>query len=176
MIEGLRKTVLLRETVVADETGTSCDPITRAAMVAILKNPLCGRAGADLGPLIEASRDLAESLFPEVAKALPNAATSYGKAAIVGLAGEVEHGHAMLHPKLGAPIRATLGGGAALIPSNAKVAAAGAPMDLPLGHKDDAWSRDHFDTWTICVADAPRMDEIALIMAAADGGRANPRC
>ena len=87
----------------------------------------------------------------------------------------MEHGGAVLHPKLGKPMRAAVGGGKALIPSNAKVAAAGVPIDLPLGHKDEAWSFDHFDTMTLMVGDAPRPDEIVLCMAVADGGRPHPR-
>ena len=81
----------------------------------------------------------------------------------------------MLHPKLGKPLRAAVGGGKALIPSNAKVGAAGTPIDIPLGHKDEAWSFDHFDTMTVMVPDAPRPDEIVLAVAVANGGRALPR-
>ena len=95
--------------------------------------------------------------------------------AVVGVAGDLEHGGAMIHPKLGKPMRAAVGGGKALIPSNAKVAAAGTSIDLPLGHKDEAWSFDHFDTMTVMIADAPRPDEIVLCMAVSDGGRPHPR-
>ena len=94
---------------------------------------------------------------------------------LVGLSGDVEHGGAMIHPKLGKPMRAAVGGGKALIPSNVKVCAAGTPIDLPLGHKDEAWSFDHFDTVTIMIPDSPRPDEIVLCMAVADGGRPHPR-
>ena len=100
---------------------------------------------------------------------------SYGKAAIVGVFGDIEQGGAMIHPKLGKPMRAAVGGGKALIPSNAKVAAAGVPIDLPLGHKDEVWSFDHFDTVTVMVPDAPRPDEIVLCMAVSDGPRPHPR-
>jgi hypothetical protein len=106
---------------------------------------------------------------------LAGSPVSYGKAAIVGANGDLEHGAAMIHPKLGKPMRAALGGGKALIPSNAKIAAVGSPIDLPLGHKDEAWSFEHFDTMTVMVADAPRADEIILCMAVADGGRPLPR-
>jgi len=81
----------------------------------------------------------------------------------------------MIHPKLGKPMRAAVGGGQAVIPSNAKVAAMGAAIDVPLTHKDNAWSFDHFDTIFVTVADAPRPDEIVLCMAVADGGRPHPR-
>jgi hypothetical protein len=100
---------------------------------------------------------------------------SYGKAAIVGTAGEMEHGGAVCHPKLGKPMREAVGGGEALISSNVKVAAVGASIDVPLGHKDNAWSFDHFDTLTIAVPHAPRPDEIVVVVAVADGGRPHPR-
>ena len=81
----------------------------------------------------------------------------------------------MIHPKLGKPLRAAVAGGRALIPSNVKVACPGTPFDLPLGHKDEAWSFDHFDTMTVMVSDAPRPDEIVLVIGVADGGRPAPR-
>ncbi len=111
----------------------------------------------------------------DAVKMLSGSPVSYGKAAIVGLAGDMEHGGAMIHPKLGKPMRSAVGGGKALIPSNAKVAGAGESIDLPLGHKDEAWSFDHFDTMTVMVADAPRPDEIVLCMAVSDGSRPHPR-
>jgi hypothetical protein len=76
---------------------------------------------------------------------------------------------------MGKPMRAALGGGEALIPSTQKVGTAGASLDLPLGHKDNAWSFEHFETVTVCVADAPRPDEIVVAIGVADGGRVNPR-
>ena len=118
---------------------------------------------------------MSEQLMDDAVRMLTNSPVSYGKAAIVGIAGDMEQGSAMIHPKLGKPMRSAVGGGAALIPSNAKLAALGTPIDLPLGHKDEAWSFDHFDTMTVMVADAPRPDEIVLCMAVADGARPNPR-
>ena len=111
----------------------------------------------------------------DAVRMLTNSPVSYGKAAIVGIAGDMEKGSAMIHPKLGKPMRSAVGGGAALIPSNAKLATLGTPIDLPPDHKDEAWSFDHFDTMTVMVADAPRPDEIVLCMAVADGARPNPR-
>jgi hypothetical protein len=115
-------------------------------------------------------------LMPDLVRLLPNPAISYGKGAIVGTGGEFEHGGACIHPMLGKPMRAAIGGGKAVIPSNVKVAPAGTSLDVPLGHKDDPWSFDHFDTITVSVPDAPRADEIIVIMALADGGRLLPRC
>ena len=95
--------------------------------------------------------------------------------ALVGTAGVMEHGAAIIHPRLGKPMRAAVGGGEALIPANAKVAAMGTSLDLPLGHKDNPWSFDYIDTITIQIADAPRADEILLCMAVSDGPRAHAR-
>jgi hypothetical protein len=106
---------------------------------------------------------------------LPRPAIAYGKAALVGTHGDIEHAAALLHPRLGKPMRDAISGGKAIIPSTAKVAHAGATIDVPLGHKDDVWSFDEIDTMTLMIADAPRPDEIVLIIAIADGGRPRPR-
>jgi len=106
---------------------------------------------------------------------LPHKAESYGKGAIVGVNGDLEHAAALCHPKMGKPMRAALGGGEALIPSTQRVAAGGETLDLPLGHKDNPWSFDHFETVTVGVPDAPRPDEIVVAIGIADGGRVNPR-
>ncbi len=171
----IRKTVLIKETIVADGLGKPCDPITRVAAVAVVKNPFAGRFAEDLSALFDIGGRLGEQLMGEAVAMLGGQPVSYGKAAIVGVAGDLEHGGAVIHPKLGKPMRAAVGGGKALIPSNAKVAAVGASIDLPLGHKDEAWSFDHFDTMTVMVADAPRSDEILICMAVADGPRPHPR-
>ncbi len=171
----IRKTLILKETVEADGFGRPCQPITRIAALAVVRNPLAGVDADDLSPLFDIGGALGERLTAEAVAALPGPAISYGKAAIVGVAGEMEHGGAMIHPKLGKPMRAAIGGGAALIPSNAKIGAVGATIDIPLGHKDEAWSFDHFDTFTASIPDAPRPDEIIVCVAFADGGRPHPR-
>lgn len=171
----VRKSLLIRETIETDGVGQPCDPICRVAALAVVRNPFAGRFADDLSALFDLGGSLGETLMAEAVGLLGGPPVSYGKAAIVGVDGDLEHGGAMIHPKLGKPMRAAVGGGKALIPSNAKVAAAGAPIDLPLGHKDEAWSFDHFDTMTVMVADAPRPDEIVLCMAVADGGRPLPR-
>ncbi|MEE8352542.1 MAG: amino acid synthesis family protein [Rhodospirillales bacterium] len=166
----LRKTTIIKETI--ESNGfEACDPITRVVALAVIQNPFDGNFVEDLSPLF----DIGEQLMGDAVKMFAGPPVSYGKATIVGVAGELEHGGAMIHPKLGKPMRAAVGGGKALIPSNAKVAAAGVPIDLPLGHKDEAWSFDHFDTMTAMVADAPRPDEIVLCMAVSDGSRTHPR-
>ncbi len=172
----IRKIVVTKETVLADGVGEACAPITRVVAVAVVRNPFAGRFEADLTALFDLGGALGERLMADAVAMLAGPPVSYGKAAIVGVDGDLEHGGAMIHPKLGKPMRAAVGGGKSLIASNAKVAAAGTAIDLPLGHKDEAWSFDHFDTMTVMVADAPRADEIVLCMAVADGGRPHPRC
>ncbi len=171
----VRKTLFLKEVIEADNVGKACSPITRVVAMTVFQNPFAGRFEEDLSPLFDISRALGERLMEDVVAQLAGPPVSYGKAAIVGVDGDLEHGGAVIHPKLGKPMRDAVGGGAALIASNAKVAALGSPIDMPLGHKDEAWSFNHFDTITVMVADAPRPDEIVLCMGVADGGRPHPR-
>jgi len=171
----LRKTVTIIETIETDAAGKPCDPIMRVAILAVIKNPFAGQHGDDLSLLFDRGGQLGDQLMAQAVDHLTGAPVSYGKAAIIGAAGDLEHGAAMIHPKLGKPMRSAVGGGAALIPSNAKVGAIGCSIDLPLGHKDEAWSFQHFDTMTIQVGDAPRADEIVLCMGVSDGARTHPR-
>lgn len=171
----LRKTVFIKETIQTDGFWQPCDPVTRVAVAAVVSNPLSGSFIEDLSPLFDIGGQLGESLMAEAVAMLANDPISYGKAAIVGGDGDMEHGGAMIHPKLGKPMRAAVGGGKALIPSNVKVGGVGVSIDVPLGHKDEVWSFDHFDTMTIMIADAPRADEIVFCMAVSDGGRPIPR-
>ena len=115
-------------------------------------------------------------MMPDAVRLLPGTTpTSYGKAAIVGVLGDLEHGAALVHPKLGKPMREAVGGGEAIIPSNVKVASAGSSIDVPLANKDNIWAFDFLDTLTVAVPDAPRPDELVLVVAVADGGRPVPR-
>ena len=161
------------------EMGKAVTPPTRkAAAIAIIENPFAGQYVQDLKPLMDIGEELGGLLTERAVKALGipgGKAESYGKAAIVGVNGDLEHAPAVLHPKLGKPMRQAVGGGDAIIPSNTKVAAAGATLDVPLANKDNIWSFDELDTMTVSVADAPRPDEIMVVMAVADGGRPRPR-
>ena len=176
MIE-IRKTIILRETVFS-ELGVEADRPNNAGRghgrgPKPVHRSIC--RGSETA-VFEAGAMLGERLMPDLAKLLDGPAVSYGKGAIVGVAGEMEHGGACVHPMLGKPMRVAIGGGKAVIGANVKVAAAGAVLDVPLGHKDDSWSFPHFDTITVSVADAPRPDEILVVMAIADGGRLRNRC
>jgi hypothetical protein len=172
----IRKSLLLRDTLTSELGQAGVRPVTRAVAMAVISNPYAGRYVEDLAALFEAGRALGEQMMPDLVRLLASNPISYGKGAIVGMNGEFEHGGACIHPMLGKPMRAAVGGGKAVIPSNVKVADAGASLDVPLSHKDDPWSFDHFDTITVAMPGAPRPDEIVVIMAVADGGRLLPRC
>lgn len=171
----IRKFVHIKETVFA-ECGAPADrPITRVAAALVVDNPFAGRHVIDLSELIEWGPELVKRYLPETVAALARPVVAYGKAAIVGVAGDIEHAAALLHPKLGAPMREVVGGGESIIPSTAKVGSAGARIDVPLCHKDNVWSFNELDTLTVGVDDAPRPNEILLVLAVSDGGRPNPR-
>ncbi|MGA2044422.1 MAG: amino acid synthesis family protein [Roseiarcus sp.] len=157
------------------EIGRSVTPPTRrAAAVAVIVNPFAGRYVEDLGRLIAIGEELGALLAARAVEALgiPGASVeSYGKAAAVGENGELEHAAAILHPRLGAPVRKALGKGAALIPSSKKRGGPGVALDIPLGHKDAAFVRSHFDGMEVRIADAPRADEIMVAVALTDSGR-----
>jgi len=171
----IRKTVFTQEIVTSDEMGRVCDPITRVAAMAVVTNPFTGVDQQDLSQLFDMGAQLGGDLTPRIVAMLNGPPVSYGKAALVGTSGAMEHGGAMLHPKLGKPVRAAVGGGKSLMPSTVKVAGMATAIDLPLGHKDEAWSFDHIDTMTLWLPDAPRADEIVLCIAVSDGPRAHPR-
>ena len=157
------------------EMGRDVTPPTRRALaIAVIENPYAGRYSESLDELIAIGEELGGLLGERCVQALgiaPEAAESYGKAAVVGEAGELEHAAAILHPKLGAPLRKAVQKGAALVPSAKKAGGPGTPIDVPLGHKDAAFVRSHFDAIEARVADAPRAGEILVAVAVTDSGR-----
>ncbi len=157
------------------EMGHPISPPTRRALaMAVIKNPYAGRYSENLDELIDIGEQLGGLLGERCVQALgitPGQAESYGKAAIVGEAGELEHAAAILHPKLGAPLRKVVEKGAALVPSAKKMGTLGTAIDVPLGHKDAAFVRSHFDAIEARVSDAPRADEIVVAVAVTDSGR-----
>jgi hypothetical protein len=161
------------------EMGQAVEPpVRRAVAIAVIDNPYAGRYEAKLDALIDAGEELGALLGKRCVEALgiaPGEAQSYGKAAIVGEAGELEHAAAILHPKLGAPLRAAVEKGAALVPSAKKIGTLGTAIDVPLGHKDAAYVRSHFDAIEARVADAPRANEIVVAVAVTASGRPLPR-
>lgn len=172
-----RIVTIVEETLI--EGGRPVDPpVRRAAAVAVIRNPHAGTYVEDLSDLMAVGEELGALLPAKAVAALGipgDSVHSFGKAAAVGAEGELEHAAAILHPKLGAPFRDVLGKGAALIPSSKKRGGPGTPFDIPLGHKDAAKVRSHFDGMEVLVPDAPRDDEIAVAIAVTDGGRPHPR-
>lgn len=153
-------------------------PVRRAVAMAVITNPFAGRYAEQLDDLIAIGEELGGLLGDKCIAALgiaPHEAEGYGKAAIVGEAGELEHAAAILHPKLGAPLRRAVEKGAALVPSAKKMGGMGCTIDVPLGHKDAAFVRSHFDAIEARVSDAPRANEIVVAVAVTAGGRPLPR-
>jgi len=157
------------------EMGKAVSPPTRKAVAAaVIKNPFAGLYAENLEDLMAIGEELGGLLGEKAVAALgvtPHDIESYGKAAIVGEKGEWEHAAAILHPRLGKPLRAAVEKGAALVPSAKKIGGLGAAIDVPLGHKDAAFVRSHFDAVEIRIPDAPRGDEIVVAIAVTDRGR-----
>ena len=161
------------------EMGHAIAPATRKAVaVAVIENPFAGSYTEDLSALMEIGAELGGLLGDRCVAALaitPEQAESYGKSAMVGENGELEHAAAILHPKLGAPLRVAVEKGAALVPSSKKMGSPGQVLDVPLGHKDAAYVRSHFDGIEVSLNDAPRANEIMVAVAVTDSGRPLPR-
>lgn len=170
----LRKLVtIVEETRI--ENGKDIDPPTRrCAALAIIENPYADRYQEDLEDLMRIGEELGGLLGERAVRALgieAAAVESFGKAAIVGENGELEHAAAILHPRLGKPLRKAVQKGAALVPSSKKMGGPGTQIDVPLGHKDAAFVRSHFDAMEVRVSDAPRRNEIVVVVAVTDSGR-----
>ncbi|MEJ5375547.1 MAG: amino acid synthesis family protein [bacterium] len=174
----IRKIVTLLEEIREEGGATVNPPVKRAAAIAVIRNPFSGKFVEDLTELMEAGEELGELLGRKAVEALgvpPERVESYGKAAIVGSKGELEHAAAILHPKLGTPFRAAVGGGKAIIPSAKKFGVPGTEIDVPVHFKDAAFVRSHFDAMPVRVYDAPREDEIVVALVVTDSGRPHPR-
>ena len=161
------------------EMGQTVSPPTRkAAAAAVIKNPFAGTYVEDLSLLMDIGAELGGLLGTKCVEALgilPSQAKSYGKAAMVGENGELEHAAAILHPSMGKPLRAAVEKGAALVPSSKKRGALGQSLDIPLGHKDASFVRSHFDGMEVSLNDSPRANEIMVAVAVTDSGRPLPR-
>jgi hypothetical protein len=166
---------------IVDETRTEAgrddgEPLRKVAVAAVGANPFAGAHGEDLSEMIEWGRALGTLLGKQAAEVLGSPAMSYGKAAIVGLAGEQEHGVALLTTAFGDALRDAVGGGLAWISSATKRGVPGTVIDIPLAHKDALYVRDHYDALEVRVPDAPMPDEIVVIAAVANRGRLLARC
>jgi hypothetical protein len=178
MKANIRKIIVQVDEIHFDGGKTVNPPTRRALAMAVIANPYAGRFSESLDELIDIGEELGGLLGERCVQALgiaPEQAQSYGKAAIVGEGGELEHAAAILHPKLGAPLRKAVSKGAALVPSAKKQGTLGTAIDVPLGHKDAAFVRSHFDAMEARVADAPRANEIVVAVVVTDSGRPHPR-
>ena len=178
MKANIRK-IIVQVDEIHQDGGKAVNPPTRRALaMAVIANPYAGRFSESLDELIDIGEELGAMLGERCVQALgiaPDLAQSSGKAAIVGEGGELEHAAAILHPKLGAPLRKAVSQGAALVPSAKKQGTLGAAVDVPLGHKDAAFVRSHFDAMEARVADAPRANEIVVAVVVTDSGRPHAR-
>jgi len=170
----VRKIYTVVEETHADGRLRLDNPTRKAAAAAVFTNPFAGKYQEDLSLLIQWSEELGGVLTKKAVAALgivPDKVHSYGKGAIVGTDGELEHCAALMHPALGKPMRANVGGGKALIPSAKKLGYPGVAIDVPLGYKDAAFVRSHFDAMEVRLPDAPRADELVLVVVVTDSGR-----
>jgi hypothetical protein len=174
----IRKIVTVVEDTFEEGGQEIIPPTRRAAAIAVIENPFAGIYQDDLETLMAIGEELGSLLGDKCVAALgvtPQAVQSYGKAALVGEDGELEHAAAILHPRLGKPLRSAVEKGAALVPSNKKRGGMGHPLDVPLGHKNAAYVRSHFDGMEVSINDAPKANEILVAIAVADSGRPLPR-
>jgi len=176
MFMEIKRILTFFEEVRSDSGRRTEPPLRKSAAVAVVQNPFAGKYIEDLSALVQASEAIGREITAvAVALLAPHKPSSYGKAAVVGLAGEQEHGNAMLTTIFGNVMRDAAGGGKAWISSFTKRAAPGATIDIPLAHKDALYVRSHYDGISITLHDAPLADEIALICAYATRGRPNHR-
>ena len=174
----IRAWLSFSEELLENETGEPADglPVRKLAVVCVLKNPYAGRFSRDLSLLVNDSPALGAEVGRRLsALAGGDAIASYGKACIVGVEGEYEHGNALLTSAFADPVRDAVGGGKAWISSTGKRGGPGTTIDVPLAHKDALYVRSHYDTMSITLHDAPMSREIAVIFCAATRGRLHAR-
>jgi hypothetical protein len=174
----VRKWYEILEDTLALESGALADgsPLVKLVIAAAIANPHAGRFVERFDEVIASSRELGAEFGRRFQRVLGGTKVeSYGKAALVGMNGEYEHGNAFLTTEFADPIRAALGGGKAWIPSTGKRAGPGASIDIPLAHKDALYVRSHYDTISVTFTDAPGPDEVVIAMAVATRGRLHAR-
>lgn len=172
----IRKVATFTEEVRTEGGRADGEPLVKAAVAVVFRNPYAGREWSeDLSEIEDASAELGTLIGERCLAAVAGTVESHGKAVLVGTAGEQEHGNAAKTTTFGNPFREAFGGGRAWLPSTTKRCAPGATVDVPLCFKDEIWVRSHYDTVTLAIADAPAPDEIVLIGAVASRGRLHAR-
>ncbi len=173
----LRKQATFVEEIFHEGGPPPAEPLLRGAVCAVLHNPYAGRYEADIAPMMEALKPLGLSMANALIDALggdPGRIEGYGKGAIVGAAGELEHG-ALWHVPGGYAMREALGGAKAIVPSTKKVGGPGTRLDVPVTHIDASYVRSHFDAFEVGLPDAPAADEIVVALVMTTGPRIHAR-
>lgn len=173
----VRKDVLIIEEIRHEGGPPASAPLKKGAILTVIANPFAGRYAPDIAGFMDDLKPLGVAMAKKLIDALggdPKAIQGYGKGAIVGVAGEIEHG-ALWHVPGGYAMREALGGALAIVPSTKKVGAAGARLDVPITHIDASYVRSHFDAMEVGVPDAPRPDELAYVLVMSTGGRVHAR-
>jgi hypothetical protein len=172
----VRRIALVREEVHHESGPVAPVPLLRGAIAAVLRNPYAGRYEADILPMMKALEPVGIDMARRLCEALGGAGAiqGYGKGAIVGAEGEIEHG-ALWHVPGGYAMREVLGGAKAIVPSTKKVGAQGARLDVPITHINASYVRSHFDAIEVGVAGAPKADELIVILAMTTGPRIHAR-
>lgn len=173
----IRKDVLIIEEIRHEGGPPAAAPAKKGAIVTVIANPFAGRHEPDIAGFMDDLKPLGVAMAMKLIDALggdPKAIQGYGKGAIVGVGGEIEHG-ALWHVPGGYAMREALGGALAIVPSTKKVGAVGARLDVPITHIDASYVRSHFDAMEVGVPDAPRPDELAYVLVMTTGGRVHAR-
>src|SRR5690349_3250752 len=173
----VRKTVLTVEEIFHEGGPVSSRPLRRAAALAVIHNPFAGRYVEDIAGFMEDLKPLGLEMSKSLITALgsnPKAIEGFGKGAIVGSAGELEHG-ALWHVPGGYAMRQLLGDAKAIVASTKKVGGPGTRLDVPITHIQASYVRSHFNAMEVGVADAPRADELALVLVMSTGPRVHAR-
>ena len=174
----IRRWYFQEQEILANERHESDDgaPLRKILIAAAVRNPYAGRFSADLGEIVDGSDKLGEEFARRIVAALKGArAESYGKACVVGTAGEYEHGNAFITARFATPIRAVLPGAKEWIPSSGKRSGPGALIDIPLANMQELYARSYYDTMTVHFDDAPNADEVLVAFVVATRGRIHAR-
>ena len=173
----LRKQALIAEEIFHEGGPPSDTPLRRLAMISVIANPFAGRFEPEIAGFMDALKPLGKAMARRMVDTLggdSGVVQGYGKGAIVGSAGEVEHG-ALWHVPGGWAMREVLGDTRAIVPSTKKVGGPGTRLDVPVTHVNAAYVRSHFDAMEVGLNDAPRADELALVLVMTTGSRIHAR-
>ncbi|CAN5398778.1 amino acid synthesis family protein [soil metagenome] len=173
----IRKRITLVEDIFHEGGKPATQPLRRGAILCVIRNPFAGRYVEDIAGFMDDLTPLGVAMAGSLLKALggdPATVQGYGKGAIIGSAGELEHG-ALWHVPGGYAMREILGEAKAIVPSAKKVGGPGARLDVPVTHINASYVRSHFDAMEVGISDAPRADELLLALVMTTGSRIHAR-